>query len=643
MRVCPVCQGKTDEINCPADGTPTVLTGSGSDALVGQVIAQRYRVTKLIGEGGFGAVYKAQHTGTGDEVAIKVLHTDQAGIAEVVARFQDEAAVTASLKQPHTVRVFDFGQTAGGDLYLAMEFLQGTTLTRVLDVEQPLGYQRIGHITLQVLKSLAEAHSRGLVHRDLKPDNIFLQTVFGEEDFVKVLDFGIAKSLVAGSQSRTATGEIVGTPPYMSPEQARGTGIDIRTDLYALGCILFEALTNRVPFHAETAIDTLIQRITQPPPDPRGRCLTPTPEAFCDVVLKAMATQPEVRFGSAQEMMKALAEAMKQPASPHVVSIDPGIDVAGRTGAGDFTVLNAGEPQHTATGRAPALDMPTQMGQAVGNIATVAAAAVQISQPSQEPLPAEPAPAALPTTAPPTSVVAAPVLPAGSAAARPAPRAAAPKRPPPGDPRGSAGPTPAAAAQPATVALDATQAAVLHAKSQQAEDRQTTAATAEKAGSPGAAPACGRSKTPFILAGVVRVALVAAVVAMLVGGESAAPAPSAAATAAPSQAPSAGESAAPTPAPAPAAAPVPPSAALPPKPEEAPAAPPPPPAAPAPVPAAAAPAAGEPAPAAPAAAEPPPAAAAPAAEEPAPAAAAPAKPKAAKARPARTKPKVLVE
>ena len=332
MRICPTCQSKTGEINCPHDGTATVVVGGGLDGLVGQVIAQRYRVVKMIGEGGFGAVYKALHTGTNDEVAIKVLRTEQAGNAEVVARFQDEAAITASLKQPHTVRVFDFGQTLTGDLYIAMEFLDGKTLSNVMDHEQPLGYKRIGHIALQVLKSLAEAHSKGLVHRDLKPDNIFLQTVFGEEDFAKVLDFGIAKSLAQGGQSRTATGVIVGTPPYMSPEQARGTGIDQRTDLYALGCILFEALTNRVPFHAETAIDTLIQRITNPPPDPRGMCLTPTPEAFCDVILKAMATQADARFSTAQEMVKALQEALTQPPVAHLVRADDNVDADGGRG-----------------------------------------------------------------------------------------------------------------------------------------------------------------------------------------------------------------------------------------------------------------------------------------------------------------------
>jgi tRNA A-37 threonylcarbamoyl transferase component Bud32 len=316
-RICPTCQFTTEALQCPADGTDTTpLDSPAGGGLVGKTLGGRYRVTRLIGEGGFGAVYQAEHSGTGDVVAIKVLHPEQADSGETTSRFQHEAAVTARLKQPHTVRVFDFGQMDSGALYLAMEFLDGRTLTKVIDTESPLGYERIGSIALQVLKSLAEAHAQGLVHRDLKPDNIFLQNVHGEDDFAKVLDFGIAKSLARGSESRTAAGVIVGTPQFMSPEQARGTPVDARTDLYALGCILFHALTGKLAFASESAIDTLVQRLTQPPPDVRGQCLTPTPDAICEVVRKAMATEANDRYASAQEMAKALTEAMKKSNAP---------------------------------------------------------------------------------------------------------------------------------------------------------------------------------------------------------------------------------------------------------------------------------------------------------------------------------------
>lgn len=551
MRICPTCQSRTDEINCPHEGTPTVVVGGGSEALVGQVIAQRYRVAKLIGEGGFGAVYKALHTGTNDEVAVKVLRTEQAGNAEVVARFQDEAAITASLKQPHTVRVFDFGQTATGDLYIAMEFLEGKTLSKVMDDEQPLGYLRIGHIALQVLKSLAEAHSKGLVHRDLKPDNIFLQTVFGEEDFVKVLDFGIAKSLAQGGQSRTATGVIVGTPPYMSPEQARGTGIDQRTDLYALGCILFEAVTNRVPFHAETAIDTLIQRITNPPPDPRGLCVTPTPEAFCDVVLRAMATQADQRFATAQDMIKALQEALKQPPSPLVVRVDPNADVDERTSAGEFTVIKGGLPAATLTGRAPAMDVPTMASAALSGHQEAATAAISAVRP--------------PDTGP---------------ARPPSPStdrfgAATQARPAPMRPNSSTGPSrqgppssasrPAVQPRPASAAMAAAPVPAPPSHENDADDPAPAAPTS---------PAAAKSKVPAI-AGAAVVALVLIAVLFVVLGKSEAPA-----VASPEAAPAA--KAAPVPAPA---APAPPAPAAAPAAPAAAAAPPPPTAEPAPAPA----------------------------------------------------------
>jgi serine/threonine-protein kinase len=307
-----VCQQESEAANCPADGAATVMVGVGAQALVGQVVLQRYRIEALIGEGGFGAVYRAVHTGTGDVVAVKVLRNDQQSSTEMVARFQQEAAVTARLKQPHTVRVFDFGQMESGDLFLAMEFLDGRTLTAAL-AGPAMTAQQVVRIASQVCKSLAEAHDSGLVHRDLKPDNIFLQRIHGEDEFVKVLDFGIAKSLVGASGAKTATGVIVGTPPYMSPEQARGTGVDVRTDIYALGCILYELLTGQVPFPGESALDTLIARITEPPPRAHDRLRIPAPPALCDVVLRAMATDPAHRFASVRELADALQQAVAAP------------------------------------------------------------------------------------------------------------------------------------------------------------------------------------------------------------------------------------------------------------------------------------------------------------------------------------------
>ncbi len=361
-RVCPKCEQQTSAEVCPHDGASTLVVAAGPASLVGSIIAKRYEVKAIIGEGGFGAVYKAVHTGTGDLVAIKLLHTAHGSNAEMTARFQQEASVTASLKQPHTVRVFDFGQTDDLALYIAMEFLDGKTLTKVMETESPIGYERAGHMVLQVLKSLSEAHSKGLVHRDLKPDNIFLQTVHGEDDFVKVLDFGIAKLLISGDGgAKTATGVIIGTPPYMSPEQARGSGVDERTDIYALGCIFYQLLTGHCAFAAETAMDTLIRRITEPPPRPHGHCQTPTPDSVCDVVLRAMGTMADQRFASAQEFSKALTKALKDPPLAQIaVHADAGGYDA--TFAGDHSVIRSAV-QPTALGQAAAAaEIPASTG-----------------------------------------------------------------------------------------------------------------------------------------------------------------------------------------------------------------------------------------------------------------------------------------
>lgn len=378
-RICPECQRPTSEEHCPHDGVLTVTVGLGAKGFVGQVISGRYRIEDLIGEGGFGAVYRAIHTGTGDVVAIKVLRNDQLSSPEMVQRFQQEAAVTAKLKQPHTVRVFDFGQMDSGELYIAMEFLDGRVLSKLLADESPLPYRRLAKIVGQVLKALAEAHEKGLVHRDLKPDNIFLQNVHGEGDFVKVLDFGIAKSLLGGeSGAKTATGVIVGTPPYMSPEQARGTGVDARTDIYAMGCILYEALTNETAFPAETPMDTLIRRITEPPPRAHGRCLLPTPDLFCDLVAKAMATHPDNRYASVGDMAKALTEACEGPVTS--AAFDPAAvgESTFRGHAVATVVGNARQPDHTVLTGASTMAL-SQSGQG----ATPAGMAASASQPAK--------------------------------------------------------------------------------------------------------------------------------------------------------------------------------------------------------------------------------------------------------------------
>ena len=334
-RVCPECGLKTEDLTCPDDGEMTLVvkTGDTVDTLVGRVIGSRYRILEKAGQGGFGAVYKAHHTATGDTLAIKTLRADVEGNQDVVMRFRQEAKATSKLKHPNTVRVFDFGQMDDGNLFLAMEFLDGRTMTDVMRAEAPLDYRRLVHMALQVLKSLSEAHSKGLIHRDLKPDNIYLQTIHGEDDFVRVLDFGIAKSVGGEQQDITSTGAVIGTPKYMSPEQARGQTVDARTDLYSLGVILYEGLSGTPPFIAETPLAMILRRVTEDPPRVHDNVVMPTPIGLCDAVLKALRRRPEDRYASADEMAKALQAALDTP--KHMPDVNS--TVAGTSGPGGST------------------------------------------------------------------------------------------------------------------------------------------------------------------------------------------------------------------------------------------------------------------------------------------------------------------
>ena len=242
-----------------------------------------------------------------------MLRTDLETDADLIERFRREAQTTSRLKHPNTVRVFDFGQLPDGQLYLVMEFLDGRTLSQLLRDEAPVEYERVVKIALQVLKSLSEAHSKSLVHRDLKPDNIFVQDIHGEPDFVRVLDFGIAKSLEPDQGDITSTGAVLGTPKYMSPEQARGESIDARSDLYSLAVILYEAMTGGPPFLAETPLAMILKRVTEEPPRVHERIARAAPVGVCDVIFRAMARDPDARFSSADDMAAALEEALGTP------------------------------------------------------------------------------------------------------------------------------------------------------------------------------------------------------------------------------------------------------------------------------------------------------------------------------------------
>ncbi|MEZ4256077.1 MAG: serine/threonine-protein kinase [Polyangiales bacterium] len=240
------------------------------DSMMDRNIAGRYDITSVIGSGGMGTVYLAKQRGLNRSVAVKVLRKDLRVDPETATRFHREAHTLSLLTHPNTVRVFDFGETEDGRLYIVMELLHGKLLTQAKFREEEDGVIRAVRVTRQILGALAEAHSKGVIHRDLKPDNIFLADVDGHtEPIVKVLDFGIAK-IVAGDphidQLETQKGTVFGTPRYMSPEQAQGRQLDGRSDLYGVGVLLYEMLAGRAPFNDPDAVVVMAKHIREPAP-----------------------------------------------------------------------------------------------------------------------------------------------------------------------------------------------------------------------------------------------------------------------------------------------------------------------------------------------------------------------------------------
>jgi serine/threonine-protein kinase len=254
-------------------------------------------------------VYRAEQRTLGRTVAVKVIHPHLLGDESAAARFIAEARAASRLNHPNSVGVIDFGKTDDGQLYLVMEFLRGRDLASVAYEDGPLPIRRILDVLRQTLAALAEAHHIGIIHRDLKPENIILEPLRSGGDFVKVVDFGLAK-MVEGPRltAITSPGIICGTPDYMSPEQGRGVVIDARSDLYAIGVILFQMLTSRLPFEADTATQVVLMHLSIPAPDPRQ--VSPErniPEDLAAVVAKSLAKEPGDRWANADEMAEALA------------------------------------------------------------------------------------------------------------------------------------------------------------------------------------------------------------------------------------------------------------------------------------------------------------------------------------------------
>jgi len=280
--------------------------------LIGRTLNHRYLVEDKIGEGGFGAVFRGKQIATGREVALKILHPHNVGDQTIVARFRREAEACSKLRDPHTVTTYDFDETEDGILYLAMELLRGQSLHQLQKSTGPLKAARVLRILDQVAESLGEAHMNGIVHRDMKPENVFIETR-GDEDYVKVLDFGIAKMMSGEKevQALTAVGQTLGTLEFMSPEQLRGQKLDGRSDIYALGMMSYEMLTGRLPFQgAKSPIEIINFHMKQPPPAPSK--LAPEldiPSAVDEIILKMVTKNRDERFADTAGLRAQIAKA----------------------------------------------------------------------------------------------------------------------------------------------------------------------------------------------------------------------------------------------------------------------------------------------------------------------------------------------
>jgi tRNA A-37 threonylcarbamoyl transferase component Bud32 len=307
-KVCPKCASTyaSNVVFCPEDGTP--LQSKDGDPLIGQVIADRYRVIARIGEGGMGQVYLAEHVHMRRKCAVKFLNPDLVGNDFALKRFMREAENASRIDHPNVVTMYDFGETTGS-VYLAMEFVDGESLRKRIERQGVLAPELIASVIRQTASALQAAHTLQIVHRDLKPDNIML-IERGDEVRVKVVDFGIAKARDP-KQKVTVTGAIVGTPDYMSPEQVTGDETDGRSDQYALSLVAVKMLTGKLPFATTTGVESLTSRLfTEPLPLRSLRADVAWPKQLQDVINRALSPKPADRFASVTEFARAFDKAL---------------------------------------------------------------------------------------------------------------------------------------------------------------------------------------------------------------------------------------------------------------------------------------------------------------------------------------------
>lgn len=294
--------------NRPSPSTSTSSSRKTADPFIGKHI-EKYKIIGKIGEGGMGIVYKAEHIHIGKKVALKILREDYTKKQDVVERFKQEARSASIIGHPNIIDVTDFGYTHDGRVFFVMELLGGEDMATILENDRILDYKRAIKISRQICHALNAAHKKGIIHRDMKPENIFITDPGTREEKIKILDFGIAKMSVLDQEGRklTRTGVVFGTPEYMSPEQAAGKPVDNKIDIYALGIILYEMLTGKVPFTGDTFMSILSKHIFENVPPLKEACPgLDIPEALEKLIYKCLEKEPENRIGSAEELANIL-------------------------------------------------------------------------------------------------------------------------------------------------------------------------------------------------------------------------------------------------------------------------------------------------------------------------------------------------
>ncbi|MFT6400668.1 MAG: serine/threonine-protein kinase, partial [Bradymonadia bacterium] len=315
----------------------------------GVVVGQRYEIQDVLGEGGFAVVYSAYDARTKAKVAVKVLDPIMSRRNEFASRFMREVETVSRLRHHNSITIFDAGETDNGCLFLVMELLDGRPLDVILETEGRLEPERVRKISLQILKSLQEAHSKGIIHRDLKPANVFLADLPGETDYVKVLDFGIAKTLDDSQDtSLTATGQVMCSPHYVAPERIKDHVTVAASDVYSLGVMMIELLEGKPPYEADSPMMLAVKHLSaEPVPLGEGTLNAP----FAGVVQKACAKPLDERYETALEMMEALASAQRIP----VAALPP----VNANGAGATEAI----PAHEPSGVTDVLEMASQRSQ----------------------------------------------------------------------------------------------------------------------------------------------------------------------------------------------------------------------------------------------------------------------------------------